>query len=107
MGWNILTDDISAKAGESYFCSGTTTIKITLPESTTLGDSFSVYAINSSGWVIVQLDGQKARCAQFFSTDGPKGGISSSSACDAITLTYCSDNKVWEATSYQGNVNVY
>lgn len=107
MSWNILTNDITATAGDSYFCSGTSTINITLPGSASLGDSFSVYATSSSGWAIVQSVGQQSRCGQIFSTAGSTGGLSSSSACDTVTLTYCSANGIWEATSYQGNVNVY
>lgn len=107
MSWTILTSDTTATAGSSYFCSGTSTVNITLPASASLGDSFSVYATSSNGWAIVQSVGQQSRCAQFFSTIGSTGGISSSNACDAITLTYCSSNGVWEATVYQGNINVY
>lgn len=107
MNWNILTSDTTATAGSGYFCSGTSTINITLPASASLGDSFYVYAASPSGWTIVQSAGQQSRCGQFFSTIGETGGISSSNACDAITLTYCSANGIWEGASYQGNINVY
>lgn len=107
MNWSVLTSDTTAVAGNAYFCSGTATLNITLPTSASVGDTFTVYAVNPFGWVIVQGTNQQIRVNQLSSTAGPTGGVSSSSPCDTITLTFCTASGVWEGTSFLGNINVY
>lgn len=107
MNWNVITSDITAEIGNAYFCNGSETINITLPTTASLGDSFCVYAVNPLGWVIVQGTNQQIRCDQLTSTAGPTGGVSSSSPCDTVTLTFCTASGLWEATNFSGNINVY
>lgn len=107
MNWSVITGNATAVAGTAYFCSGSTALNITLPTSPSLGDSFTLYSVSDYGWTIVQGAGQQIRCNNVFSTIGSTGGAATYNACKSITLTYCSDNGVWEATNVLGNIDVF
>lgn len=108
MSWSVITSDITASAGDSYFCDGTTSINVTLPASASLGDTFTVYAIDTGGWAIVQTAGQQLRYQGNLSTMGTTGGLLGDRmglhVSNTVTLTYC--NGIWEVTSYQGPLSL-
>lgn len=105
MNWSIITSDITATAGDAYFCNGSSIVNITLPTSANLGDTFFVYSLNDAGWNIVQASGQQIRSTRFLSTLGTTGGMYSNNTTDSATFVY--SNGIWEVTTSVGSPTVF
>jgi hypothetical protein len=104
MNWTTISSDTTLVSGNSYFCNGSSMIDVTLPSSSSQGDTITICATSDAGWKVVLSTGT----IQFgsFLLDTTQG-IQSGSIGDSVTLVYCADVQAWFTINYNGNIFRY
>ena len=105
LNWILQADDITAAASTGYFSNKGSLLTITLPASSTIGDTFEVVNYDGNGFKIAQLASQSIQLGTLVTQTGTGGYLESESIGDWIELVAISDTQ-WQANIKQGNVTV-
>jgi hypothetical protein len=95
--WSVIVANQMAITQEGYFTNGGSRVEVQLPNTSVIGDTFVVSAINSNGWRITQGAGQNIRLGNQVSTTGVSGYVESTFIGDSITLICSVANTEWNA----------
>lgn len=106
ISWSVEVAGFTAAAGNGYFCNGGATLSVALPAVSSVGDTFTVVAMNAAGWQITQAAGQFIRVGNDVSTTGVGGNIGSTAIGDTVTLVCNVANTGWIAVSTVGNIGI-
>jgi hypothetical protein len=107
--WNIVSTNFQAVAGNGYFIAGSgVPIRVTLPSTATLGDTFVLYDVTGRTFTLVQGAGQAIQVGEFISTTGVGGSVTSKNVGDSATFISVSTGSLTQfATApYNGNFTV-
>ena len=104
MQWSVITANQAAEASKGYYCNGASQILLSLPATSNVGDTFSVYSYNSNGWQITQGVGQNIQIGNSVTQTGTGGYIVSSQMGDCVTLVCSVVNTSWTVVSSVGNI---
>lgn len=105
--WFVITANQMAVTQQGYFTNGGSTVQVTLPNTSLVGDTFVVSAINSNGWKVVQGAGQQILIGNQNTTLGASGYLQSTFVGDSIILVCSVANQQWTAAlGFVGNLTV-
>ncbi len=104
--WNVINTHTVASSGNGYFVNDAGNIDISLPTTSSIGDSIEISEIGSGTWTIKQGDGQQIRLGAYQTTLGAGGSLVSTQSGDSILLTCYGDNSLWVSTSSTGNITI-
>lgn len=106
--WSVVTGTTqTAVAGNGYIANNAGQVAITLPATSSVGDTISVTGINNAtGWKIAQNAGNQIFFGTSSTTAGTGGSLTSAATRDAVTLVCMTANAVWQVISSIGNITV-
>ena len=106
--WNVITSATQGMTAQNGYLINTAGLcTLTLPATSSVGDTIQVAGINATGsWKINQNAGNKILIGSISSTTGATGYVSSTAVYDSITLVCVSGNANWVVTSSLGNLTV-
>lgn len=105
--WSVITANQMAISQEGYFTNGGSRVQVTLPITSSVGDTFVVCAKNANGWRVIQGAGQSVRLGNQVSTTGATGYVESTMIGDSLTLV-CSiaDTEWFDPIGSIGNITI-
>lgn len=107
--WSVITADQSAVAGNGYICNKGSTLVLTLPATSAIGDLIEVTGINNAtGWSIAQNAGQIIHFGAADTTTGVAGSLASTLTRDSVKIVcmVAGASAEWNVLSSIGNLNV-
>ncbi len=104
--WAVIVGNQAAITQHGYFTNGGSTVQVTLPAVSSVGDLFVVYAMNSNGWQVLQGMGQQIQFGKLTTTSGAGGSLASTFIGDTVMLVCNVANTGWTAFNANGNITV-
>lgn len=105
--WSVITSNQMAVTQEGYFTNGGSRVEVTLPNTSSVGDTFVVSSINSNGWKVVQAAGQQILIGNQNTTLGATGYLESTFIGDSVILVCSVANQQWVASlGFVGNITI-
>lgn len=107
LSWIVTsTTSASMTINTGYTANNASLVTLTLPVSSSVGDTIVVTGLGSGGWSIAQNSGQTIHVGSLSTTTGIGGSITSTNQYDSITITCVVDNTTWVTRSSIGNLIV-
>lgn len=107
LSWSVIssaTQSISSQNG--YFANRGGGVAFTLPATCSIGDTFSIGAINAGGWSLAQNAGQTIKIGSLDTTLGVGGSLASTANGDTIKIVCCVQDTNFVVVSSMGNITV-
>lgn len=99
---NQTTSSVTMSVNVGYTINaGASLVTLTLPATSTYGDSLEINGMSSGGWKVAQQGGQSIRIGSVVSTVGVTGYIASSNQYDSIFLRCIVPNSEWSVVDQQ------
>lgn len=96
--WSVIVADQTVANGNGYFCNGASTLELTLPAVSNVGDTFKVAAMNANGWKIIQGAGQYIQYGNQTTTVGAGGTLATTQIGDTAEFVCHVANTGWFVT---------
>jgi hypothetical protein len=108
IGWTTVTTASQQMITDNgYIVNNGTLATLTLPTTSSVGDSLYIIGLGAGGWSIAQNAGQNIHIGNLGSTTGVSGSVSSSNQFDSLHLVCTVANTTWNAAGgAQGNLTV-
>jgi hypothetical protein len=104
--WFVITANQTANTFEGYFVNGGSRVDITLPATSSVGDTFIVVDKGGNLWRILQAAGQTIRFKDSVTSTGVGGSLTSQVRGDAATFVCAVANTEWWVTDSIGTMVV-
>lgn len=104
--WSIIVGNQMAITQKGYFTNGVGRVDVTLPNTSSIGDIFTVIDYGGEGFRIAQDTGQQILYGIDATTLGASGYLQSTFPRDGVTLICVVANTIWIAYPTQGNLTV-
>ncbi len=105
--WSVITANQTASVNNGYICNKASTLVLSLPATSAVGDIIRVTGINTAlGWQIAQASGQQIFFGATQTTSGATGTLTSSAIRDAIEIVCIATDTTWQVLSSIGNITV-
>jgi len=104
--WSVISGNQMAVNQSGYFVDNGSTVEITLPNASSVGDTFSVADLGGNKWRITQGAGQQIIAGTSSTTAGVTGYLQSIFQGDVVWLVCCEDNLTWMVVSGTGNYTI-
>ncbi len=105
IGWEAITSNQSAVAGEGYFVTANA-VEVALPAAAAVGATFKVVLAGGTSWQITQGAGQEIFFGNQSTTAGAGGSLTSTAQGDTVELVCRVANDEWQVVSAIGNITV-
>lgn len=103
--WQNINSNITMSSNNGYLCNKNSSITLTLPTTSALGDIISIITTNTGGFVLEQNASQFVRLGNVVTTTGTSGSITSSTIGDSLQLVCIRVNVAWSSLGgFQGNL---
>lgn len=107
MTWNTISASQALVKANGYFCvSPGGALSLSLPATSTVGDTISVALSGATSWTITQAAGQAITFGSKTTTTGVGGSLSSTANGDTVTIVAWAANTSWYVISSMGNITV-
>jgi len=93
--WSVITANQVAVTFMGYFVNGGSRVDLTLPATSSVGDTFIVVDKGGNLWRILQASGQYIKYKNSTTTIGASGSLTSQVIGDSITLVCAVANTEW------------
>jgi hypothetical protein len=93
--WSVITANQMAVIFQGYFTNGGASVEVTLPATSSVGDTFRVVDKGGNGWTLKQGAGQYIKFKEATSTTGTGGSITSQKRGDSAELVCSVANTEW------------
>jgi hypothetical protein len=104
--WSLINANQMAVSQHGYFTNGGSRVEISLPATSSVGDTFTVADLGGNGWKITQDAGQQVLFGSSFTTSGATGYLQSLFVGDSVTLVCSVANLTWMALAPVGNITI-
>lgn len=106
VSWHSITTNTPLAVNTGYICMGGTNLQLTLPASSSVGDTIEITLDGSISFVIKQNAGQQIRYGDRETAVGTGGQLISMNPGDSVRLVCSIASTRWNATSTMGNLTV-
>ena len=105
---NQITSSVTMNVDSGYTINaGGSLVTLTLPSTSTYGDSLEINGMSAGGWTIAQQAGQSIIIGSASTTVGVGGSISSSNQYDCVFLRCIVPNNTWTVADQQSSGLTY
>lgn len=102
--WSVITANQTAVVENGYFCNKASTLALTLPTTSAVGDVIEVTNENTAlGVQFTQAAGQQILIGNTNTTLGATGTLTSSAVGDTLKIVCKTANTIWRVSSGWGN----
>ena len=105
--YSTTEEDIDGESNSGYITIGSSLVSVTLPESSSIGDTIRIVGAGSGGWRVSQNSSNMIYFSESATTTGVSGYISSTHMRDCIEIVCIEEDSVWQVVSAVGNINIY
>jgi hypothetical protein len=106
--WTVVTGTSATMvSGGGYISNNGSLVSLTLPATSSVGDSLFIAGLGAGGWSILQGASQIIHIGSVASTAGAGGSVSSTNRYDSVELVCAIANTTWLSLGGpQGNITI-